>query len=165
MAKPFVATIDDLTPITGLSSSDKLIVQDVSETAVDGTKSVTMGALASYLGVTPGVKRYVASLTQSGEGEPVVANVLENTLGGVPVWSRLSAGIYRASSNGLFTAFKTIVSVSPNYIIDSGDELHARIQPLNNNTIELRTMIGLIEADWMAPYQAVLVSVKIEVYP
>jgi hypothetical protein len=53
------------------------------------------------LQVTP--KRYVALLTQSGTSAPT-ATVLENSLEGVPVWSRVSSGIYLLTLASAFSA-------------------------------------------------------------
>ena len=63
----------------------------------------------SKLGVTIPVpyKVYTALLTQSGTDAPV-ATVLENTLGGTVVWSRLGIGSFRATLVGAFTLNKTV---------------------------------------------------------
>lgn len=53
-------------------------------------------------------KVYTALLTQSGTSAPT-ATVLENTLGGVPVWTRSVEGVYRCRLIGAFTDVKTIV--------------------------------------------------------
>ena len=47
-------------------------------------------------------KVYIALLTQSGTDAPV-ATVLKNTLGGVPVWSYSSVGVYNAELSNAFT--------------------------------------------------------------
>ena len=52
-------------------------------------------------------KVYTALLTQSGTDDPV-AIVLENTLGGVVVWTRQAAGYYWGVLNGTFPRNKTI---------------------------------------------------------
>ncbi|MEE8565853.1 MAG: hypothetical protein V3S79_05660 [Candidatus Thermoplasmatota archaeon] len=60
-------------------------------------------------GVSPVKKKvYVATLTQSGTNPPV-AEVLENTLDGTPVWSRNVAGSYYMTLTGAFTEGKTVV--------------------------------------------------------
>ena len=63
----------------------------------------------SKLGVTIPVpyKVYTALLTQTGTNDPV-ATVLDNTLGGTVVWSRLGIGSFRATLAGAFTLNKTI---------------------------------------------------------
>lgn len=55
-----------------------------------------------------GYKVYTALLTQSGTDAPT-AIVLENTLGGVPVWSRYTTGVAQAELIGAFTLEKTVV--------------------------------------------------------
>jgi hypothetical protein len=54
-------------------------------------------------GVVP--KRYRALITQTGTAAPV-ATVLENTLGGTLVWTRVGAGAYRATLTGAFPIAK-----------------------------------------------------------
>lgn len=46
-------------------------------------------------------KIYRAIVSQAGTSDPV-ANVLENTLGGTPVWTRFSQGIYYCTLAGAF---------------------------------------------------------------
>ena len=53
-------------------------------------------------------KVYRALLTQSGANAPV-ATVLENTLGGTPVWSYSAPGTYVVTLAGAFTVGKTFV--------------------------------------------------------
>jgi hypothetical protein len=63
-----------------------------------------------------GVKVYRALLTSDSDHlTPDDTVVLENTLGGVPVWSRLEAGNYKATLAGAFPVSKTFVSVSACY--------------------------------------------------
>jgi hypothetical protein len=62
-------------------------------------------------------KRYVALLTQTGTNAPV-ATVIENTLGGTVVWSRLTDGVYVATLAGAMTVDKTMVLTTIN---PSGD--------------------------------------------
>ncbi len=73
------------------------------------TELITKGQLDAA--VTPGIKRYVALITQSGTSAPV-ATVLENTLGGTVVWTRDSTGIYSGTLNGAFTNNKTACFLS-----------------------------------------------------
>ncbi len=59
----------------------------------------------------PGIKKYVALLTQTGTDAPV-PTVLENTLGEVPAWTREDQGEYRATiSSPLFELAKTWVVI------------------------------------------------------
>lgn len=71
------------------------------------TPSTSGGGSASYL-------VYTALLTQTGTDAPV-ATVLENTLGGTVVWTRYSAGIYKATLSSVFTENKTVVY--PDYAV------------------------------------------------
>ncbi len=58
---------------------------------------------------------YRALLTQTSTNAPV-ATILENTLGGVPVWTRGIAGIYTCTLSGAFPLEKTFIicGQSPN---------------------------------------------------
>jgi hypothetical protein len=56
-------------------------------------------------------KKYVALLNQSGTDAPV-ATVLENTLGGEPVWTRVNDGQYTCTLAGAFPQNKTFCSVT-----------------------------------------------------
>lgn len=56
----------------------------------------------------PAYKVYSALLTQTGIDPPGVT-VLENTLGIVPKWGRVSQGNYRALALGAFTLGKTVI--------------------------------------------------------
>jgi hypothetical protein len=59
---------------------------------------------------TPSVQPlvYKALLTQSGTDAPV-ATVLENTLGGVPVWSLYTTGVIEITLTGAFPINKTVI--------------------------------------------------------
>jgi len=54
---------------------------------------------------------YVAKITQSGTSAPS-ATVLQNTLGGTPVWSRTGTGTYVATLANAFTANTTVCFVN-----------------------------------------------------
>lgn len=54
-------------------------------------------------------KVYTALLTQTGTDAPV-ATILENTLGGTPVWTRTDVGEYRVTLTGAFITNKTVIS-------------------------------------------------------
>lgn len=55
-------------------------------------------------------KVYTALLSQADSNVPVTT-VLENTLGGTPVWSRDSAGVYRITLEEVFVEYKTVVII------------------------------------------------------
>jgi hypothetical protein len=61
---------------------------------------------------------YKAILEQVGEDAPV-ATVLENTLYGTPVWTRLSRGKYRATLEGAFPPNRTLIIGSMLYWSDA----------------------------------------------
>lgn len=91
-------------------------------------------------------KVYSAIIAQSGTNPPQVVTLLENTLSGTPVWSRVGVGDYRLTLVGEFTTRKTAIltgnksySLSPNMITpydvivgesSSPDELY--VNTLNN---------------------------------
>ncbi len=71
-----------------------------SKSTVDGIKN---GA----------IKVYRALVTQAGTAAPT-ATVLENTLGGTPVWTRSSAGTYLCTLAGIFLQLKTHLLIQSN---------------------------------------------------
>lgn len=73
----------------------------------------------SNLGTINGVKVYRAMVTQAGTAAPV-ATVLENTLGGTVVWTRLGPGLYAATLAGAFTVSKTFCQSSSVYDAANG---------------------------------------------
>lgn len=84
-------------------------------TATVGTNTTQIATTAFVQTATSAVRPYLvytALLTQSGTGAPT-ATVLENTLGGTVVWSRDSAGFYKATLSGAFTNNKTFISLKP----------------------------------------------------
>jgi hypothetical protein len=56
-------------------------------------------------------KVYTALLNQSGTDAPV-ATILQNTLDGTPVWTRISAGIYHCTLTDAFPKNKTFCNVT-----------------------------------------------------
>ncbi len=62
-----------------------------------------------------GVKSYRALLTQTGTSAPTVT-VLENTLGGTVVWTRVGPGDYWATLTGAFPANKVQIFMGSSYV-------------------------------------------------
>jgi len=73
-------------------------------------------------------KVYNALLTQSGTSIPV-ATVLENTLGGTPVWNISADGVYSATLAGAFPIAKTLI-LSAN-VKDYTDHVKFLVNPSN----------------------------------
>lgn len=57
---------------------------------------------------------YTALLSQDNSTDPPVAVVLQNTLGGIVVWTYGSTGYYQATLAGAFTADKTVIFITNN---------------------------------------------------
>lgn len=81
----------------------------------NGEIAAGMTALLSYNGtnfilLNPSVriKKYVAILSQTETSAPI-ASILENSLGGTPVWTRESLGVYKATLTNKFPVGYTIV--------------------------------------------------------
>lgn len=83
-----------------------------NERVVTDTSTITWDlstagqAKANVVGTTN--KVYQATLTQSSTSAPV-ATIIDNTLGGVPVFARTSAGIYTMTLASVWTANKTAI--------------------------------------------------------
>lgn len=87
---------------------------DIDNQEVGITKAELDAAIDNIPAPTPVDSRpykvYTALLTQTGTNAPV-ATVLENTLGGTPVWTRDDAGIYIATLTSAFVRHKTWITV------------------------------------------------------
>lgn len=97
--------------MTSAQLQDQINADITNKTA---NNSITPGILGDNLisiveyinqqdGVVP--KRYRALITQTGPSVPTVT-VLENTLGGTVVWTRIAAGEYRGTLTGAFPVNK-----------------------------------------------------------
>ncbi len=94
---------------TGLQSGP---ISDEREFTKNSTKLFGKYNLNKYEESTPynpPYKVYTALLTQTGTDAPV-ATILENTLGGTPVWTRTNVGEYRVTLTGAFITNKTVIS-------------------------------------------------------
>ena len=93
---------------TDFIENDRVLVTNRNGTSFRGLLSQLVTYIGSFL--RP-YKVYTALLSQTGTDAPT-AVVLENTLGGVPVWTRYDEGKYRCTLSGTFTANKTFFSYS-----------------------------------------------------
>lgn len=91
------------TPLTG---TEELAIVQGGSTVKATAQDVADLAGAPYL-------VYTALLTQSGTSAPV-ATVLQNTLGGTPVWSRNTTGTYTITLAGAFPVGKTVCFLTVN---------------------------------------------------
>lgn len=92
--------------LTNPASTPTSIHTDTNQLA-----GVTKAELDAAIADVRPYKVYTALLTQTGTDAPV-ATVLENTLGGTPIWTRGLAGEYNCTLNGVFVQEKTLVFVS-----------------------------------------------------
>ena len=144
-------------------ANEKTIFND----AADGLlKTKDSSGIVETLATAEGIaatepKVYVALLSQTGTNAPV-ATVLKNTLGGVPVWSYVSAGVYRASLAGAFAgSVIKLISLDPSGAYGAGDKPTAFINLESVNAVGIGTYVDGVPADEVL-YTA---SLKIEVYP
>jgi hypothetical protein len=85
-------------------------------------------------------KVYTALLSQSGTNAPV-ANVLENTLGAVPILSRNATSSYSITTSGLFTSNQTFVIINQT---NNSTRITANVTSTNNINIETPTSDGVL---------------------
>ena len=109
-----------------------------------------------------GVKVYTALLSQTGTDVPT-ANILQNTLGDVPVWTRTSAGLYVATLAGAFGVNNTFVS-----LLIGGSTLGtlvAKLSSVTDDTVVLQfsTSIVTVAADLSSNSTPTYIEIK--VYP
>lgn len=100
-------------------------------------------------------KVYTALLSQAGTSAPT-AVVLENTLGGVPVWTRTGAGIYRCTLVGAFTDLKTIAFVTETSSAN-GTRLTNYVAPPDMVIFSTIDFLDYVTEDWY-------ISIEIRVY-
>jgi hypothetical protein len=83
--------------------TNKTINNSITPTILGNNLEDIVDYIDQQDGVVP--KRYRALMTQTGTAAPV-ATVLENTLGGTLVWTRVGAGAYRGTLTGAFPVNK-----------------------------------------------------------
>lgn len=108
----------------------KKYIEDVSQPLVDASANTTKPYTT-----------YIANITQSGEAAPV-ATIMENTLGGTPVWTRTTDGVYAMT---LVDAFDGGAGAGENvYVIfHNQNNLQQVIASWNNDdSIGLATVSG-----------------------
>lgn len=76
----------------------------------------------------PTYKVYSALLNQADTDDPT-ANILENTLGGTLVWTRVGVGEYLATLNGLFLENKVLILITAN----EGNQIIGGFRNSNND--------------------------------
>lgn len=102
--------ISGLTELAEIPAANDVLA--IVDTSAGATKKIRADTILPY-------KRYVALLTQTGTAAPV-ATVLENTLGGTPVWARNGAGDYKMTLASAWVADKTVVTITPTHDFSDG---------------------------------------------
>lgn len=145
-------------------ANEKTIFND----AADGLlKTKDSSGVVETLATTEGIadtepKVYVALLTQTGTDAPV-ATVLKNTLGGVPVWTRDTPGVYNITLSDAFNLNKTVVFVAE--VFDNENGVPAPVVARVNNGDESYFPIIVIGDGVGGDGVLNTTSIKIEVYP
>ena len=106
-------------------------------------------------------KVYTALLSQTGTNAPV-ATVLENTLGGTVIWSRVSTGTYVGTLAGVFAVNKTICfhQRSSDLASSSAFDYSMSSAQGSTNTVDLKSTL----AGGLADGLIIRSSVEIRVY-
>jgi hypothetical protein len=110
---------------------------------------------------------YTALLSQAGTDAPA-ATVLQNTLAGAPVWSRVSGGVYRATLAGAFPAGKVVVLLAPlPDLLSLGRLVYFYGVRLDDDTVEIKTGYFNPDSGALPKTDALLSETAIEfrVYP
>lgn len=82
-------------------------------------------------------KIYVALISQSGQVDPTIDAILENTIGNI-VWTRNSKGEYVGTLNGAFTTNKVICFAGVNNgVLSSVQLIPSSVNEINLKTINL----------------------------
>lgn len=103
------------------------IIKSKFELIQDVTKGTDM---------TTQYKTYNLLITQSGTSAPTVT-LLENTLGGTPVWSYNSLGTFLATGTGLFD--RVVIPAYLQNFVDSNGVAY-RVSKVSNDVIKVQTL-------------------------
>jgi len=117
---------------TTLLASAATIKDETSPRANTATRVGTM--FEDIINEAVPYKIYKALLTQTGTNAPT-AVVLENTLGGTPVWSYSSTGYYILTLSGVFTLGKTLILSNPELSTD----YYVLVDNPSNDTVAIFT--------------------------
>lgn len=105
-------------------------------------------------------KVYAGTIYQFGTSDPIII-VSENTLGGVPVWSRVGVGTYRAElTNGFGIGFDR----KHTFLLTNGDGMGQGNIGASRQTpsfIQIRTYLNNVVADSILEYA----SFELKIYP
>ena len=124
-------TTVQIAALTGMTLRQRVFDTDFNEYKYyDGTRWV----FESH----PKYEVYTALLTQTGTNAPVPI-VLENTLGGTPVWSYSDVGNYVGALSGIFTNNKTWLSITNMQSADSGTNMV--INRIDSDTVAVGTSL------------------------
>lgn len=125
------------------------------------TLATTEGLAAAALATEP--KVYVALLSQTGTSAPV-ATVLENTLGGVPVWTYSGVGTYDVTLASAFPTSKTNIETTLINWLDSAIDNEDMFVKITKNSQSAYTIISYVNT---SNTNGILNKFyfKIEVYP
>lgn len=131
---------------SNIAKTDRIAIAQDDGGGTFSSKYVTGEQLFFY-------KKYVATITQTGTNAPV-ATVLENTLGGTVVWTRIAVGNYLGTlANKFPTSSKVFLLVGQNngnffnlswnsaddvYLISADPSNISNDGLLNDTTIEIR---------------------------
>jgi len=99
-------------PVLSNPTEDDILI-GTDKNSFNDTRNFSIGSIVNLVGNGGRPYNvYTALLSQSGTDDPSV-NILENTLGEIPVWSRDSTGnYYLDSTSNLFTENKTFTTVT-----------------------------------------------------
>lgn len=105
-----------------------------------------------------GYKKYVATISQAGTSAPTVT-VLENTLGGTVVWTRVGTGLYNGYLAGAF------VNQNKNYLMINNPISSLSVVELKWGTIDDITIntydTSFVASDGLLSFN----TIEIRVYP
>lgn len=110
-------------------------------------------------------REYVAILQQAGPDAPL-ATVMSNTLGGEPVWTRVSAGVYRLTLAGAFPAGNRVLLPNVVTLYDDGILGTITFSLLTPNAVQVQTVnAGTDSTDGLLDYFGVGFHFSVRVYP
>ena len=115
-------------------ASPALTGTPTAPTATAGTNTTQIATTAFVQANSRPYKVYTALISQSGTNAPV-ATVLENTLGGTVVWTRIGTGQYEATLSSAFTVDKTVpIYINGSFVVKRIDILRTGSSTVLINT-------------------------------
>jgi hypothetical protein len=148
-----IASHNSLATAHGLTANISAGLAGAASPGADNVFATMADAGAAY-------KVYAVVLNQTGVNAPI-ATILENTLSGIPVWTRSNLGEYMCTLLGAFPPGKTII---PNGGLITNDPSYVLYAKVSNDVVAISVLDGSLSPQELGNYASNF-SFEIKVYP